>query len=92
MSIIIKKNDEVFIVTVLGNTSTQHHVTVSDDIHVNLIHNRVTKESLVEFSFEFLLDREPNTSILSSFEISEVSKYVSEYKEKVNSWCYEIYK
>jgi len=91
MSIIIKKkNDDVFIVTVLGNTSTIHQVIVSDDIHLKLTDNLITKEVLVEYSFGFLLDREQNTSILRSFEISEISRYFSEYEDKVNSWCYEL--
>ncbi|MBE04239.1 MAG: hypothetical protein CMD67_03770 [Gammaproteobacteria bacterium] len=91
MSIIIKKkNDDVFIVTVSRNTSTIHQVIVSDDIHLKLTDNLITKEVLVKYSFEFLLDREPNTSILRSFEISEISRYFSEYEDKVNSWCYEL--
>ena len=91
MSIIIKKkNDDVFIVTVSRNTSTIHQVIVSDDIHLKLTDNLITKEVLVKYSFEFLLDREPNTSILRSFEISEISRYFSEYEDKVNSWCYVL--
>ena len=39
--------------------------------------------------FKFLLDREQNTSILSSFDINVISKYFSDYKGEVRRWCDE---
>ena len=88
MSFIIKKqNNNIFNVTVSDNTITQHKVTVSDDVHRDLTNNCVSKESLVEFSFRFLLAREPNTSILSSFDVSVISRYFSDYKNEVRKWC-----
>ena len=58
-----------FRVTVEGRTTTAHTVTVSSSYYEMLTGKRVAPEVLVEKSFEFLLKRESNTSILSSFEL-----------------------
>ena len=88
MSISIKKRtDDVFVVTVADGITTTHTVTVTDQSLTDLTDNNVTKTQLLEFSFNFLLDREPNTSILSSFDINVISKYFSDYKDEVRRWC-----
>ena len=84
---IIKQNDDVFTVKVTNDVSTSHMVTVTDQSLADLTDNNVTKTQLLEFSFDFLLDREPNTSILSSFDINVISKYFSNYKDEVRRWC-----
>ena len=90
MSISIKKlSDDVFEVTVAKTSTTTHTVTVSDQSLTNLTDNKVTKTQLLELSFKFLLEREPNTSILSSFDINVISKYFSDYRDKVRRWCDE---
>ncbi len=88
MSISIKKRtDDVFVVTVADGITTTHTVTVTDQSLTDLTDNNVTKTQLLEFSFNFLLDREPNTSILSSFDINVISKYFSDYRDEVRRWC-----
>ncbi len=47
-----------------------------------LTKNKILKEELLKFSFNFLLEREPNTSILSKFDIIVISKYFPEYISK----------
>ena len=74
-------------VTVKSKTLTTHLVTLSDEVHKNLTNEKVTKEELLDFSFKFLLDREPNTSIMSSFELTVISRYFSEYEKSVEKWC-----
>ena len=74
-------------VTVQSNTVTTHTVSLPDEVHKNLTNDKVTKEELLDFSFKFLLDREPNTSILSSFELMVISRYFSEYEKSVEKWC-----
>ena len=87
-SISIKKRDDnVFEVTVADSVTTTHAVTVTDQSLTDLTDNNTTKTQLLEFSFNFLLDREPNTSILSSFDISVISRYFSNYKDEVRRWC-----
>ena len=90
MSILIRKlSDDVFTVTVAETSTTTHTVTVTDQSLNDLTDNNVTKTQLLKFSFNFLLDREPNTSILSSFDINVISRYFSDYKDKVRRWCDE---
>lgn len=88
MSIAIKKlSDDVFEVTVVEISTTAHTVTISDQSLNDLTDKKVTKTQLLEFSFNFLLDREPNTSILSSFDINVISRYFPNYKDEVRRWC-----
>ena len=88
MSISITKlSDDVYEVTVSGSITTIHEVTVTDQSLNDLTENNVTKTQLLEFSFRFLLERKLNTSILVSFDINEISKYFSNYKDKVRQWC-----
>ena len=88
MSISIKKRtNDVFVVTVANGITTTHTVTVTGQSLTDLTNKNVTKTQLLEFSFNFLLDREPNTSILSSFDINVISKYFSDYRDEVKRWC-----
>ena len=90
MSLSIKKlSDDVFTVTVAETSTTTHTVTITDQSLNDLTDNNVTKTQLLEFSFKFLLEREPNTSILLSFDINVISKYFSDYRDKVRRWCDE---
>ena len=86
---IIKQNDDVFIVKVTNDVSTSHTVTITNQSLTDLTDNNVTKTHLLEFSFKFLLEREPNTSILSSFDINVITKYFSDYRDEVRRWCDE---
>ena len=78
-----KLTEDVFKVTVPGSKTTQHEVTVTDIAYQHLTSGRTTKEELLEFSFKFLLDREPNTSILSQFDITVISQYFPEYESEL---------
>ena len=87
MTILIKElSDEEFQVTVNAKNPTSHNVTLTDEIHQNLTNGKVNKKELIEFSLKFLLEREPNTSILSSFELSVISGYFPEYRKTVKEW------
>jgi hypothetical protein len=72
-----------FRVTVESRTTTTHTVTVSSSYYEKLTGKRVAPEMLVEKSFEFLLQREGNTSILSSFELPVISRYFPEYETTI---------
>ena len=87
MTILIKElSDEEFQVAVNEKNSTSHNVTLTDDTHQNLTNGKVSKKELIKFSFIFLLEREPNTSILSSFELSVISGYFPEFIKTVKEW------
>lgn len=48
-------------------------------------HDRAGVERLVEETFDFLLEREPKESILSSFDLSVVGQYFPEYEHEIRS-------
>ena len=73
-------NDITFEVTVRSRVTTTHIVTVPQAYYEKLTNNKVTQEVLVEKSFEFLLERESNTSILRSFELPIISSFFSDYE------------
>ena len=84
MSLSIKKlTNDVFTVTVAETSTTTHTVTITDQSLNDLTDNNVTKTQLLEFSFKFLLQREPNTSTLSSFDINVITKYLPDYRDEV---------
>ena len=84
---IIELSKDKFEITVKANQITKHTVIVTDEILFNLTKNMISKEELLNFSFNFLLEREQNTSILSKFDIIEISKYFPEYISKLENYC-----
>ena len=79
-------DENTFQVTVEENGgSSRHTVIVDDDYFQKLTDGEMSKEELVKKSFEFLLEREPKESILSSFELSVIARYFPEYERKIGS-------
>ena len=78
-------DQSTFRVTVEGRTKTTHTVTVSPSYYEKLTGKRVAPEVLVEKSFAFLLKRESNTSILSSFDLPVIGTYFPEYETAIGS-------
>jgi hypothetical protein len=66
-----------------GSTRTTHRVTLRDADRQQLVGKHVSAEQLIEESFRFLLEREPNTSILSSFELPLIGKYFPQYAREI---------
>ncbi|MBI80332.1 MAG: hypothetical protein CMQ51_07910 [Gammaproteobacteria bacterium] len=85
-----KISDDEYRVNVSSNSSTSHIVTITDKDLKNLSGNSVSKEELIEFSFKFLLEREPNTSIMHSFNLPIISNYFPEYVNKVKDFSDNI--
>jgi hypothetical protein len=86
MPIIVEKvNDMMFKVTVTGRTTTTHTVTVSPEYKQKLTGGKVPAEKLVEKSFEFLLERESNTSILRTFDLPAIQRYFPEYEKTIHT-------
>jgi len=87
MLIDIKKiNNNEFRVVVKKKTITEHVVLLSDQTYKKLTKNLKTKEELLMFSFEFLLEKEDNTSILKTFELSEISRYFPDFSSYIEKW------
>tara|TARA_B000000557_G_scaffold249967_1_gene235885 strand:- start:53 stop:322 length:270 start_codon:yes stop_codon:yes gene_type:complete len=85
--LITELSKDKFEITVNADQLTKHVVSVTDQMLLNLTNNKISKEELLNFSFNFLLEREPNTSILSKFDIIVISKYFPEYISKVENYC-----
>jgi hypothetical protein len=60
---------------------TEHRVTVADEDLDR--YGASDADDLVRRSFEFLLAREPNTSILREFRITEIERYFPEYARAI---------
>ena len=87
MTIVVKKIlENEFEVIVNDKTATSHTVTLSDKYYERLTKKKISKEKLLEYSFKFLLARETNTSILSEFELSTISRYFPEYEIEIKKY------
>jgi hypothetical protein len=80
----VEKIDETtFKVTVKDRTTTTHTVTVDPAYYKKLTNQDVPPEALLTKSFEFLLERESNTSILSTFDLPVIGRYFPEYEKTI---------
>ncbi|MGH8670706.1 MAG: hypothetical protein ACREUA_01530 [Burkholderiales bacterium] len=74
-----------FKITVQHAVTTVHTVSVDPAYHQKLTSGRVSVETLLEKSFEFLLERESNTAILRSFDLPVVGHYFPEYETTIRN-------
>ena len=72
-----------FKVSVTKDSSTEHIVLLSDRFHQDVTNNKLTKTELITDSFEFLLKRESNQSILKKFNLEVISQYFPEYIDEI---------
>jgi hypothetical protein len=70
-------------VTVRSGRTTEHRVRVSGADVQRFAGENGSVERLLEESFRFLLERESNTSILSSFELPVIGRYFPEYETEI---------
>ena len=80
---IIKSDNNNFTVKIKKNLISEHKVFFSDNFYSKFKGNR-TKEMIIKKSFEFLLERESNESILRSFDLEEIENYFPEYNKILN--------
>jgi hypothetical protein len=84
MEIKIQNVDETtFLVTVAGRATTTHTVTLAAAYCEKLTGGKLPPEELIRRSFEFLLEREPNTSILRRFDLPLIQTYFPEYEKTI---------
>ena len=62
-----------------GGGATSHRVRVPDTMVDDLGLGDVEPEVLLRESFAFLLEREPATSILREFALSDIARYFDDY-------------
>ena len=84
MTIRVEKSGDAYQVTVEGDSTTRHTVTVTSEYWQKLTGGRVPADTLIEKSFEFLLGRESNTSILRSFDLPVIQRYFPEYERTIS--------
>ena len=82
-----KLDSETFEVTVNGPPETVHRVTLPERVRQDLTGGALSSEQLLEASFRFLLERESSTSILPSFELTEIGRYFPEWEAHVRAMC-----
>jgi len=81
MSVEVKQIDhDNFEVTVSSDAVTHRKVKISNEAYYRYSLGDVTKAQLVNKAFLFLLRKEPNTSLLTSFSIEEIESYFPEFK------------
>ena len=62
---------------------TDHRVSVPEDLIAELELPEDDLESVVRASFEFLLEREPASAIMSEFSLDVISGYFPEYPDEL---------
>ena len=70
-------------VTVEGAPTTVNSVTVTPEYLQKVAGGRASAETLIEKSFEFLLERESNTSILQAFDLPVIQRYFPQYERTI---------
>lgn len=76
-------DETTYQVTLVANSTTSHEVSVDKTYAQKLTAGKISTAELVKKSFEFLLERESNTSILRRFDLSVISRYFPEYEQEV---------
>ncbi|MGH9093638.1 MAG: hypothetical protein ACRDXE_00600, partial [Acidimicrobiales bacterium] len=63
-----------------GPTATRHQVVVPPALTADLGLGPDDEERLIIASFDFLLEREPSTSILARFDLDIIGRYFPQYQ------------
>jgi hypothetical protein len=71
-----------WLVTVRAFVTTHHRVRLTQ-AELDRLAPGKSAENLIEESFRFLLEREPNTSILPSFDLLLIGRYFPEYEREI---------
>ncbi len=66
-----------------GATTTDHRVEVPEALLDQMGLGEADGERMVRASFEFLLEREPATSILRRFSLDVIDRYFPEYPQEI---------
>jgi hypothetical protein len=69
-----------------GKGETSHRVTLKRETYEKLGASAATPEAFVEAAFEFLLEREPKESIMSSFDVTVISRYFPEFESEIATY------
>jgi hypothetical protein len=73
-----------WVVCIKGTATTHHRVRVTK-ADVQRLASGQSTESLIRESFRFLLEHEPNTSILASFDLPLIGRYFPAYEREIQT-------
>lgn len=68
-----------------GTAETTHRVKLMPDYYMKLCGRTITHEWLIIQSFKFLLEREPASAILPSFDLQDIGRYFPEYEAEITA-------
>ena len=80
---VTRLDSRTFEVRVDGPPPTTHTVHLAPEYHRKLTGGRASEETLITRSFEFLLVRESNTSMLRDFDLQVIGQYFPEYENEI---------
>ena len=66
-----------------GSSQSTHQVTISGEYYRQLTSGQYSEETLLERSFEFLLERESKESILPRFDLREIGRYFPSFESVI---------
>ena len=69
-----------------GGSQTAHRITLRRATYDELSAGGVSPEELVRASFRFLLDREPQESILRAFDLDVIGRYFPDYPRAIGDY------
>jgi hypothetical protein len=81
-----KINDGLYEALITYDGTTSHLITLNQNDYEKYSHNQSTPEELINASFQFLLDRESNQSILKKFALSVIENYFPEYPDELSKY------
>ena len=80
---VISIDEQTYKVTVVSASTSTHEVNVQAAYALKLSGGNISTADLVKKSFEFLLQRESNNSILRRFDLSVITHYFPEYEREI---------
>lgn len=80
-----RTDDETYTVKVLADRNTEHRVTMEDSYYRDLTNGDILPEELIQQSFQFLLERELNDEIFTSFDLAMIPMHFPEYEDEIRA-------
>jgi hypothetical protein len=80
----VASEPNTFVVEVMARTTTRHRVTVDPAYLTAIGIERVPAETVLREAFRFLLEREPNTSVLTHFDLQDIERYFPEFRVEIS--------
>ncbi len=68
------------------NGETRHQVTMGRGTYIKLTEGKIPPDQCIQAAFEFLLDREPKEAILSSFDMTVISRYFPSFEKDLKAY------